>query len=169
MVGGRRGSWEQYSSKQFPVRTRLLLEPPPDLWIMLALTMKTTSIPSPVTRRTFLKSGAVATAGLATLSLGARAQTNKNSKLRIFQIGVGGIGGMQRGGLRGHPNVEWAGFCDVDRRELEKIQKEHPDAWVTKDYREAFANRVGDFDAVICDVPPRPAHRPPRAPRASRS
>src|SRR5436190_11694877 len=108
---------------------------------------------APVSRRTFLKSGAIITAGVATLSLPARAQVNKNSKLRIFQIGVGGIGSMQRDGLKGHPMVEWAGFCDVDQRELDKIKKQHPDAWTTKDYREAFANKAGDFDAVIVDVP----------------
>jgi predicted dehydrogenase len=108
---------------------------------------------SPVTRRTFLKTGAIVTAGIASLSLPARAQVNQNSKLRIFQIGVGGIGGMQRGGLKGHPQVEWAGFCDVDRRELDQIKKQHPNAWTTADYREAFANRVADFDAVIVDVP----------------
>ena len=108
---------------------------------------------SPITRRTFLRSGAIVTAGIASLSLPARAQINKNSKLRIFQIGVGGIGGMQRGGLKGHPQVEWAGFCDVDRRELDQIKKQHPDAWTTADYREAFASKVADFDAVIVDVP----------------
>src|SRR6186997_2051118 len=107
----------------------------------------------PVTRRTFLKTGAIVTAGIASLSLPARAQVNKNSKLRIFQIGVGGIGGMQRAGLKGHPQVEWAGFCDVDRRELDQIKKQNPDAWTTSDYREAFANHVADFDAVIVDVP----------------
>ena len=63
---------------------------------MPAPTMKDmirTSTVSPVTRRTFLRTGAVATAGLATLSFSARAQTNKNSKLRIFQIGVGAKNG----------------------------------------------------------------------------
>ncbi len=113
---------------------------------------QTTSF-SPVTRRSFLKNGAIVTAGIASLSLPARAQVNKNSKLRIFQIGVGGIGSMQRGGLKGHPMVEWAGFCDVDSRETEKIKTQHPDAWTLSDYREAFANKVADFDAVIVDVP----------------
>src|ERR1051325_5188524 len=108
---------------------------------------------SPVTRRTFLKTGAIVTAGVASLSLSARAQTNKNSKLRIFQIGVGGIGAMQRGGLKGHPNVEWAGFCDVDSRELERIKREQPNAFTLSDYREAFANKVADFDAVLVDIP----------------
>ncbi|MBM3876570.1 MAG: Gfo/Idh/MocA family oxidoreductase [Verrucomicrobia bacterium] len=118
--------------------------------------MKTNSITSPmspITRRTFLRTGAVLTAGAAALSLPARAQVNKNSRLRIFQMGVGGIGGMQRGGLKGHPMVEWAGFCDVDQRELDRIKKEHANAWTVKDYREAFATRAGDFDAAIVDVP----------------
>ena len=108
---------------------------------------------SPVTRRNFLKTGAVVTAGLAALPWAARAQINKNSKLRIFQIGVGGIAAMQRKGLQGHPMVEFAGFCDVDRRELDKITKEHPNAWTVTDYREAFAKRADQFDAVIIDVP----------------
>ncbi|MBI3875971.1 MAG: Gfo/Idh/MocA family oxidoreductase [Verrucomicrobia bacterium] len=118
--------------------------------------MKTTSSArsiSPITRRTFLKTGAVLTAGVAALSAPARAQVNKNSKLRIFQAGVGGIGGLQRSGLKGHPMVEWAGFCDVDQRELDRIKKDHPDAWLLKDYREAYANHAGDFDAAIVDVP----------------
>ncbi len=108
---------------------------------------------SPVTRRSFLKNGAIVTMGLASLSLPARAQVNKNSKLRLFQIGVGGIGGLQRNGLKGHPQVEWAGFCDVDRRELDQIKKQYPDSWTLADYREAFASKVNDFDAVIVDVP----------------
>ena len=108
---------------------------------------------SPVTRRTFLRTGAVLTAGMAALSWPARAQVNKNSRLRIFQIGVGGIGGLQRTGLKDHPMVEFAGFCDVDQRELDKIKREHPGAWTVKDYREVFANRADQFDAAIVDVP----------------
>lgn len=106
-----------------------------------------------LTRRTFVKAGAMATASLAALPWRSRAQANKNSRLRIFQIGVGGIGGLQRNGLKGHPMVEFAGFCDVDRRELEGIQKQYPGVWTVRDYREAFANRVGDFDAVIVETP----------------
>lgn len=108
---------------------------------------------SPVTRRTFLKNGAIVTASVAALSWPARAQVNKNSKLRIFQIGVGGIGGLQRDGLKGHPMVEFAGFCDVDRMTLEKMSAQYPNAWRIADYREAFANRVDQFDAVIVDTP----------------
>src|SRR5262245_1510837 len=95
---------------------------------------------SPATRRRFLNAGAIAPTGIASLSWPARAQVNQNSKLRIFQIGVGGIGGLQRGGLKGHPQVEWAGFCDVDSRELDNIKRQFSGAWTVKDYREAFAS-----------------------------
>jgi predicted dehydrogenase len=108
---------------------------------------------SPVSRRSFLKTGAVLTAGIASLSAVACAQVNKNSRLRIFQIGVGGIGAMQRKGLKDHSMVEFVGFCDVEKRELDKITKEFPNAWTLADYREAFANKADQFDAVIVDTP----------------
>jgi hypothetical protein len=82
-----------------------------------------------------------------------RAATNKNSKLRIFQIGVNGIGNLQRKGLEGHPMVEFAGFCDVDQTAFAKVAKGYEGAWQVSDYREAFANRVDQFDAVIVDTP----------------
>ncbi|MBM3845611.1 MAG: Gfo/Idh/MocA family oxidoreductase, partial [Verrucomicrobia bacterium] len=110
------------------------------------------SIPT-VSRRAFLRSGAVVTIGAASLSLSARAQTNKNSKLRIFQIGVGGIGGLERSNLKDHPMVEFTGFCDVDLKELDKVGTEFPRAWRVADYREAFAQKAGDFDAVIVETP----------------
>ena len=123
-------------------------------WSLTLKKMKHNTPPSTrINRRSFLKATALVTAGLASLSRSARAQVNGNSKLRIFQIGVGGIGGLERGGLKGHPMVEFAGFCDVDQRELDKIKNEYPRAWTVKDYREAFANRLGDFDAVIVETP----------------
>ncbi len=60
---------------------------------------------------------------------------------------------MQRDNLRNHPRVEFAGFCDVDTRELDRMAQEYPDAFRVTDFREAFANRVDDFDAVIVDTP----------------
>jgi len=119
-------------------------------------TMKTTKIPRSsqlVTRRSFMKTGATIGATVATLSFQARAQVNKNSKLRIFQIGAGGIGGLQRDQLKGHPKVEFVGFCDVDGPTLDQVASGFPGAWKIKDYREAFADRVDQFDAVIVDVP----------------
>jgi predicted dehydrogenase len=108
---------------------------------------------SPVTRRTFLKNGAVLTMGVAALSAGARAQTNKNGRLRIFQIGAGGIAGLQRQQLKGYDPAEFVGFCDVDQAELDKVAAQYPGSFKLNDYREAFATKGRDFDAVIVDVP----------------
>lgn len=116
-------------------------------------TESTRSFTSPVTRRHFLKSGAILTAGVAALSPGARAQTNKNGKLRIFQIGAGGIAGLERSQLKEYPRAEFVGFCDVDNNELEKVAGEFPGSFKVNDYREAFANRADQFDAVIVETP----------------
>lgn len=105
-------------------------------------------------RRHFIRSAAVLGSGvIASNAATVRAATNKNSKLRIFQIGTGGIGGMQRKGLKGHPMVEFAGFCDVDETMFSRIEDYHGTPWKVTDYREAFANKAGDFDAVIVDTP----------------
>lgn len=105
-------------------------------------------------RRGFLKSAAALGAGVVFSNAATvRAATNKNSRLRVFQIGVGGIGAMQRKGLRGHPMVEFAGFCDIDQTAFSAIEKDYPDAWRVSDYREAFADRLDQFDAVIVDTP----------------
>jgi predicted dehydrogenase len=106
-----------------------------------------------VSRRTFLRSGAILTSVMAAPSLTTRLQANKNSRLQIFQIGVGGIGGLQRRGLKDHKRSRFVGFCDVDRRVLDKVTGEHPGAWSVSDYREAFENKVEQFDAVIVDTP----------------
>lgn len=120
----------------------------------MSMTPSHLSDPKPFDRRKFLQTSfglgaAVLTANAATV----RAATNKNSKLRLFQIGVNGIGNMQRKGLAGHPKVEWAGFCDVDKTAFAKVAEGYAGAWQISDYREAFADRLDQFDAVIVDTP----------------
>ena len=116
--------------------------------------MKSVKPSSPMNRRHFLRSAAALGTGvIASNAATVRAATNKNSKLRIFQIGTGGIGGMQRKGLKGHPMVEFAGFCDVDETMFSRIEDYHGTPWKVTDYREAFANKLDDFDAVIVDTP----------------
>ena len=68
--------------------------------------------------------GAVATVP----SFAMRAAANNNSKLRIMHIGVGGVGGMQRGNLKRHPKVEFAFLCDVDSKNLDRVSRELPKA-----------------------------------------
>jgi predicted dehydrogenase len=106
-----------------------------------------------LTRRHFLKSSALAATGAALSTVTLPAAANKNSKLRIFHIGVGGIGGLQRSKLKNHKKVEFVGLCDVDSNTLNKIGNEFPKAFKVADYREAFEKRSGEFDAVIVDTP----------------
>jgi predicted dehydrogenase len=108
---------------------------------------------SPITRRTFLRNGAILTASVATLTRAGRAQTNKNGKLRIFQMGCGGIGELQRSQLKGYDRCEFVGFCDVDEKELDRVAGQYPGAWKAVDFREVFANKADDFDAAIVDIP----------------
>lgn len=114
-----------------------------------------TQTSAPASRRRFLRSSVLAVGALAAASNRAtlRAATNKNSKLRLFQIGTGNIGGMQRKGLEGHPMVEFAGFCDVDETAFKQVKDKYAGAWHLVDYREAFADRADQFDAVIVDTP----------------
>ena len=56
-------------------------------------------------------------------------------------------------GLKGHPKVKFVGFCDVDTTAFRFVKDDYPDAFNITDYREAFADRVDQFDAVIVDTP----------------
>jgi len=104
-------------------------------------------------RRTFMKTTAALGAAVALPSFSMRAAANKNSKLRILHIGVGGIGGMQRGQLKSHPKVEFGFLCDVDSNTLKNVGRGFPKAKQFTDYREAFEKHVDEFDAVIVDTP----------------
>lgn len=93
----------------------------------------------------------LAAASTMTPTLGAA--LNKNSKLRILQIGVGGIGGMDRGALSKHPKVEIAGLCDINQITLGKIGKQFPKAKTYSDYRDAFSDDMDQYDAVLVSTP----------------
>ena len=105
------------------------------------------------TRRQFLKTGATLGAAVALPSFTMRGAANKNSNFRILHIGVGGIGGMQRGNLKNHAKVEFAFLCDVDVSPLNRFGKEFPKAKKFIDYREIFEKHIDEFDAVIVDTP----------------
>src|SRR5690606_25072744 len=66
---------------------------------------------------------------------------------------VGTIGEHDRKQVQSHPAAEIVGLCDVDANALQKAAAEHPAAFTCRDYREAFASRAGDFDAVIVSTP----------------
>ena len=107
-------------------------------------------------RRDFIKTSAL-TLGAASLTGVASAMqqnpTAGKKELRVVQIGVAGIGGLDMNQVAAHPNAKIVGLCDVDSDHLDKAKQRFPDAFAEKDYRKIFADRNDQFDAVIVSTP----------------
>lgn len=104
-------------------------------------------------RRHFLRTAATSLAASASSPVSLGAGANRNSNLRIMQIGAGGIGQLDRRELLTHPKVEFTGFVDVNGEWLDKYSEPFPHAFRERDYREAFARHGEKFDAVVIDTP----------------
>ena len=92
--------------------------------------------------------------GALALKAGALPKIAPNSRVNVLSIGViGTIGGTDRKQIDAHPAVQITGLCDIDSNYLEDTKLEHPDAFVCKDYREAFDQYGDRFDAVIVATP----------------
>ena len=109
----------------------------------------------PVTRRRFIQATSGLGLGLATFGAGAAMRRfSPNEKVNVLSIGVvGSIGGTDRSQVSSHPGVQITGLCDVDSNYLEDTSLTHPDAFVCRDYREAFDAYGDRFDAVIVSTP----------------
>lgn len=111
------------------------------------------AIVNKLTRRNFLKTTGLAlgTAGLTKLPISTARAAAPSSELRVLQIGVGGIGNMDRKRIVKHAKAKIVGLCDVNAQNLAKVSAQFPDAFTTKDYRKAFADHADEFDAVnVC-------------------
>ena len=119
-----------------------------------------------IDRRTMMTNTALAAGGLAASSLIAqgafalpsvaprRVFGGKLAKLNVLQIGVGGsIAPADRHELTQHPDVNFAGLCDVDSDALKEVSAKHPAAFTCSDFREAFDKHAGKFDAVVVCTP----------------
>lgn len=111
--------------------------------------------PSPLPRRTFLRTAA---AGIAVPWLTptlARANTpSTNGKLQHACIGVGGM--MGQNDLRtflSHPTVEVVALCDVDSNHLAAAKALAPNARTYADWREMLAKEGDRIDSVNVTVP----------------
>ncbi|MAG58584.1 MAG: hypothetical protein CMJ83_20030 [Planctomycetes bacterium] len=114
----------------------------------------------PSNRREFLRTSAAAGLGLTALGHAPGFLTDRRKKLRVFGIGVvGTIGGKDLSEISKHPDAEIVGLCDVDAKQRERASKKYPEAFVCRDYRDAFANRADEFDAVVVSTPDH-AHAP---------
>ena len=105
-----------------------------------------------ISRRSFLKSSALAAASAAVPGA-ARDITRKifasDQKLRLGVIGVGNRG---RDNLNAVAGEHIAALCDVDTAMLAPARERFPDARVFRDFREMIAT-MDDLDAVVVSTP----------------
>ena len=101
------------------------------------------SLPSP-SRRTFLKTSAVA--GTALAAPGFLRARNANEKLNIAIIGAGGRGGANLKGVEGENIVA---LCDVSGAAVDAAAVKHTKAAKFTDFRKLFDKAHKDFDAVV--------------------
>jgi predicted dehydrogenase len=104
--------------------------------------------PGPATshsRRRFLKSLAVTTAGTAVAPSFLRGQ-NLNSRLNVAAIGVGGRGGSNLSEVAKTEDI--VAICDVFEPSLDAAQRKYPKARREVDFRKLF-DREMSFDAVV--------------------
>ena len=107
-----------------------------------------------MSRRSFLKTGALATAGLTIVPnvvLGkSHGHMAPSDKLNIAGIGVGGIG---RRNLANMKTENIVALCDVDWRYADKTFKDYPKAKRFKDWRKMYDEMGKSIDAIMVATP----------------
>ncbi|MDR0995402.1 MAG: Gfo/Idh/MocA family oxidoreductase [Tannerella sp.] len=108
-----------------------------------------------ISRRDFLKTGAVAAAGLSILPNRVLGKTFSGTaapsdKLNIAGIGIGGMG---RRNLQNMKTENIVALCDVDWDYADKTFKDFPQAKRYKDWRLMFDEMGKDIDAVLVATP----------------
>ncbi|MGH7956914.1 MAG: Gfo/Idh/MocA family protein [Opitutaceae bacterium] len=110
--------------------------------------------PSPISRRSFLKSASVASAVASFPSVlrsqPAGAAKSPSHRLNIALIGVGGRG---RAAVTDLKNENYVAFCDVDEVRAAQTFKDYPDVPRFSDYRQMFDKMAGQIDAVTVSTP----------------
>ena len=98
------------------------------------------------TRRSLLKAGAAASA-LAAAPAIVRGQ-NLNSKLQLASIGSDGKGFSDIKAMSTHNYQKYVAFCDVDTKRTLNVKKLSPETPIYQDFREMFAEKADEIDAV---------------------
>ncbi|MGY5847340.1 Gfo/Idh/MocA family protein [Salegentibacter sp. HM20] len=107
-------------------------------------------------RRSFLKTTALATAGISIVPrhvLGGPGFLAPSDKLIIAGIGVGGKGESDIYSFYQSGKAEIGFLCDVDDRRAAKSRERFPKAKYYKDYREMLDKEAKNFDAVSISTP----------------
>jgi predicted dehydrogenase len=108
------------------------------------------SKPTPVSRRSFLKT---TTAGAAAAAVTPRlAFSSRKEPLRFAQIGCGGKGESDRDAMLA-AGAKVVALCDVDENNAKKVFAKHADVPKFKDYRELLDKMEKEIDAVVVSTP----------------
>lgn len=108
--------------------------------------------PTPFTRRSFLKTLGTAAAAAPFFARNLFAQS-PNAMLRHASFGVGGMGWSDLTQLKAHPKFKLVAFCDVDANQIEKVQKEFPEARAYRDWRVLLDKEAKNIDSVNVSTP----------------
>ena len=107
-------------------------------------------------RRDFIKSTALATAGISIIPrhvLGGPGFVAPSDKLVVAGIGVGGKGQSDIWSFHQTGKADIAFLCDVDDRRAKTSRERFPKAKYYKDWRELFDKEAKNFDAVSVSTP----------------
>ncbi len=103
------------------------------------------------TRRSFLKTSALAGFGVPLIQSGALASSNE--RLSVASIGVGGKGWSDLNNVAASPHVTVKALCDIDSgpNHLGRAAEKYPDATLYRDWRVLLDKEK--VDAVIVSTP----------------
>lgn len=103
-------------------------------------------------RRSFLKTLGVATAGAPFITHGLRAQPT-GSILRHASFGAGGMAWEDLTQIAKNPGVEVVAICDVDLNQTADARKQFPKARIYQDWRELLDKEAQNIDSVNVSTP----------------
>src|ERR1700744_795258 len=107
-------------------------------------------------RREFLKTGAVATAGIMIVPrhvLGGKGFVAPSDRLTVASVGVGGKGAGDITNFDKTGKADIAYLCDVDDKRAAATVAKFPKAKFYKDWREMLDKDGKNFDAVSVSTP----------------
>lgn len=104
---------------------------------------------APISRRSFVRRSALASAAVAFPFVAARNVYGASSRLHIAAIGAGGKGSIDIGYCASENVVA---LCDVDQQNADATYKKFPQAARFKDFREMLEKQK-DIDAVTISTP----------------
>ena len=103
-----------------------------------------------MSRRNFLKQSLCLSASAAGFGVWSETRAadslSANEKLKILCVGTAN---RARSDINGVADEDITGLCDIDKRFLDKAQKDFPSAKTYRDYREMIAQEADKADAIV--------------------